>query len=118
VLFRVNARRLAELAHRALLRGMSTRDFAVVCIDVDDPDWHDLACYLMPENDWDEIRSRGDRPVARGTVTRSIAEYVSLVCPDVADALRRPLPDGLALVYVLGDGGCDVNVIEPMPEPS
>jgi hypothetical protein len=67
-LFRLNERRLAELAQRAVERGQTPREVMLVCILVDH--WRELLDQLMPSHDWQPIRDRGEQPIARGTAFR------------------------------------------------
>ncbi len=116
-LFDENRQRLAELAYRALRRGMKPVDFIIICIDVEDSEWTELVNHLMPDHDWQSIRDRGERPVARGSVTREVAEYLSKVAPAVASALSIPPPCGQVLTAVLGAGGVSIYFVKPQPDP-
>lgn len=95
--FTANKERLAQLEERAAEKGP---DFAVVCIDVDDPTWTDLVEQLMPGQDWSAIRATGAAPVARGIVTREpIVTLVEALYPAAGDP-----PEG-AFTVVFAAGG-------------
>lgn len=67
----LNEERLAQLAEKARVKSVETSvAYSVVCIDVDDKTWTPLVDALMPNHDWEQYRSRGERPVARGIVPR------------------------------------------------
>lgn len=117
-LYDLNETRLAQLAYRALRRGVSPDDLFIVCIDVDDESWRDLVEELMPGHDWQEYRDRGETPVARGSVTSGIREYLSEVVPDIKNALNGPLPKDAIRVIVMAEGGAAVHLIQPQEDPS
>lgn len=113
--FELNRKRLEELAYRALyVLKMDSEDFIIVCIEVDDPNWTDLADTLMPNYDWQKIRDRGEIPVARGSVHASIREFLKEMVPDITEALYRELPKGYVRAVVMGIGGASVYFIQPI----
>ncbi len=70
--------RLQSMRRRALELG----ERVVICIDVDDPAWRPLVDALMPDADWQSIRDRGERPIARGVVPLAmIADLVADTYP-------------------------------------
>jgi hypothetical protein len=116
-----NLERLEVLAWRAMhIRGLKPREFFVICINVDDPAWTDLAQELMPGHDWQEYRDRGETPVARGSVDRaSVGGYLAHVCPAIAPALMNPdVSEKCIQVVVLDAGGAAVYEVVPRAEPS
>jgi hypothetical protein len=115
-LFEQNEKRLKEMAHRALVRGLKPYEFLIVCIDGDDPSWTGLTDTLMPNADWQQFRDRGERPVARGSVLSPVRDYLADVMPDLADGLYGTLPEGFVRAVVLAAGGGSLYLIEPTPE--
>jgi hypothetical protein len=115
-LFEQNEKRLKEMAHRALARGLKPYEFLIVCIDVDDPGWKNLVDALMPDADWQQFRDRGEKPVARGSVLDSVRDYLADVLPDLADGLYGMLPEGIVRAVVLAAGGGSLYHIEATPE--
>jgi hypothetical protein len=115
LLFHQNKDRLEHMAFRATKKGMAREEFLTIAIDVDDPYWSDLVENLMPGQDFQAIRDRGEKPVARGTVyTDVIIDYLCEVCPDIAPALRSEPPQGFVRAVVLSKG-VSVYHIEPYP---
>lgn len=115
--YQLNKDRLAELAFRAFKKGLQASDFVVIAIDVDDPKWTEVVDGLMPNYDWDQIRRRGQKPVARGFWdSRPIVEYLSREVPEVTAALTSQVPQGLARAVVLAEGGASVFFIKPIPQ--
>lgn len=114
--YELNKHRLAELAMHAIKRGTPPVDFAVVCIDVDDPSWTEVVDYLMPGADWNQFRSRGEKPVARGTVNAPFLDYLCDVAPDVAAAKEMDLQPGFVRVAVMGCGGVSLYMLNPAAE--
>ena len=115
LLFYQNKDRLEHMAFIATKKGMAPKDFLTIAIDVDNPYWNDLVETLVPGQDWQEIRDRGEKPVARGTVcTEGIIDYLCHVCPDIASGLRSEPPQGLVRAVVLAEG-VSVYHIEPFP---
>jgi len=114
-------RRLEELAWRGLkLSKLKPTKFFVICIDVDDPAWTFLAETLMPNNDWQVYRDRGEKPIARGTVFfDNVGKYLANVCPGIAPALvARDATEQAILAVVLASGGASVYKVAPRAEPS
>lgn len=114
--FDENKDRLAQLAYRATKLGVRLADFLVVCIEVDDPAWTGLVDHFMPNYDWQSIRNRGEKPIARGTVSNDLTELLANVLPSIKSSLTGPLPAGRARAVVLADGGAAVYFIVPEPE--
>ena len=114
-LFQLNKERLEHMAFRAINKGMTNDEFVAVCIDVDDPDWTEVVDLLMPNHNWQEIRDRGEKPVARGTAMSVISEYLGEVVPDIKPALIGHLHTGVVRAIVMADGGASVYLIEPFP---
>ena len=109
--------RLERLAYKAIHdRKMGAEEFIVVCIDVDDPAWTDLAFHLMPGTDWQQYRNLGQRPMARGIVLAYICGYLGEVVPAIKEALFRKLPENTARAVIMGGGGASVYFIEPVSE--
>lgn len=115
-LFLLNKERLEQMAFRAMQKGLVPNEFVTVCIDVDDPTWTEIVESLMPNYNWQEIRNRGEKPIARGTVTACITDYLSEVLPDLETALVRSLPPGEVRAIVMAETGASVYFITPTPQ--
>lgn len=80
----------------------TNKPFGVIMIDVDVPDFADMAEALMPDHDWDSYRGRGEKPVARGCVPRELlVEMVNAVRED-ARVGADPMPERFTAVFGLG----------------
>lgn len=113
----VNRTRLEQLAARALSRGYRLADILIVCIDVDDPVWRPLVDEIMPGHDWERVRRTEGSSIARGSVMRKgVAEYVALVVPDIAHALRQKPRPGTVHAVICAQDGATVYEIEPRAE--
>lgn len=97
VFYDANADRMRQLEERAATKPEPS---VAICIDVDDSTWTQLVDALMPGQDWEQFRTRGEKPVARGVVPRKLV--VDLVA-DVYPAAGEP-PDG-AFTAVFAGGG-------------
>lgn len=97
-----DVKRMLQLQDRAKAKTEQTGEQQlVVCIDVDDPTWIDLVDMLMPGANWDEIRERGERPVARGVVPAApMAEVVAKGYPAAG-----VVPTDRTCVLVFAAGG-------------
>ena len=115
-LFELNAVRLAQLAYKALIKGMKPDEFAVICIDVDDPTWTDEVSILMPGHDWQQYRDRGEKPVARGNVSAEFCRYIGKVVPGIAKGMFEEVSRECIHVIVLGSGGASLYGIRPIVE--
>ncbi len=113
-LFTLNKSRLKILAAKALDRGLEANQFAVICIDVDDSTWTEEVDMLMPQHDWQQYRNRGERPVARGSVTKVFCDYIGEVVPGIASALLKDVPYDHVQAIVLGSGGASLYFIRPV----
>ncbi|MFC1645247.1 hypothetical protein ACFL08_04440 [Patescibacteria group bacterium] len=108
-LFLLNKERLEQMAHRAVFdKNMNPSDFLVVCIHVDDPAWTELVDFLMPGQNWQQYRDRGEKPVARGSVSIDLREHIAEVVPRIKDALFAEPPDGYVLAASFDAGGASV----------
>lgn len=115
-LFILNKERLEQMAFRALQKGFAPDAFVTVCIDVDDPTWTEVVECLMPNQNWQEIRDRGEKPVARGTALAELSDYISEIAPDLKTSLTGPLPDGLVRTIIMAGTGASVYFITPTPQ--
>ncbi len=70
--FAANSDRMRHFAGRVVELGRSGADTVITLIDVDDPTGHGrlLADLLMPGEDWQQYRDRGETPVARGLAAK------------------------------------------------
>jgi len=103
------------MAFRAIKRGLSREQFVVVAIDIDDPTWTEVVDAIMPGYNWQEIRERGEKPVARGSVRAEIIDCLGDVVPDIKPSLTCSLPEGAVRAIIMGSGGASVYFIEPLP---
>jgi hypothetical protein len=107
-LFEGQIDRLSQLAWRAInVKKMAIREFAIIAIEVDDPDWRPLADALMPDNEaqWQKLREQGMTPIARGIIPRETVKLIVDRVPDLKIILRRQPRYGTAYVIVLAAGG-------------
>lgn len=112
-LFELNKERLEHFAVRILERGQSLGEFYIVCIDVDDPSWTEVVEALMPNHNWQVIRDRGEKPVARGTAyVQGLKNYLTRTVPDIETGLTGPIPEGTIRVLVMAEGGVNVHLID------
>ena len=112
-----NMLNLQQLAFRSLLRGKGPKKEIIVCIDVDDPTWTFLVNKLMPDQNWDEIRAKGMKPVARGSLERAdISKLISLAIPSLGKLLEEDPKEGFFWAVVLTDGGGSLYEILPLPD--
>jgi len=115
-LFELNVVRLAQLAYKGLNRGMKPDEFAVICIDVDDPTWTDEVEVLMPGHDWQQYRDHGEKPIARGNVSAEFCRYIGRIVPGISKELLKDVSRDRIQVIVLGSGGASLYCIQPIVE--
>jgi len=115
-LFKINEERLKELAYRAIhVLKMDPKEFVVVCIDVDDPTWTEIVDVLMPNENWQRFRDRGEIPIARGSVYKEgICGFLKEVVPDISESLSVEPPEGDVFAIIMGDGGASVYLVKPV----
>jgi hypothetical protein len=95
-----NAERVAYFKRRITERGESGTNMVIVLIDPGDVHGGPIADVLMPGQNWQAIRDRGEAPVARGLARREpITEMVAVFDIDAATKLRAK-PDALFVVVV------------------
>ena len=109
---------LSRLARSALNKGVGVSDFVIVCIDVDDLSWKGVVDHLIPNHDWQQIRDRGEIPIAQGTVSSDFCDFIAEIVPDIEEALSEPIPEGQVYAFVMGAGGVSLYLIQPAPEDS
>ena len=95
----VNADRVAHFKKRVAELCLSTEDVVIVVLNVDDPNGELLADALMPGNNWQEIRDRGETPFARGIAKREGLQG-ALEILDKAAAEKLQNMKGLVVVVV------------------
>ena len=95
-----NADRVTHFKNRLSERGMSPNDAVIVILNVDDPHGGPLAEVLMPGEDWQQYRDRGEVPFARGLAMRpGIQEALASFDQDAAAKLLSVVDD-VAVVVV------------------
>jgi len=103
---------LKRLYAHAKDRGLSERDFMLVCIDVDDPSWTHIVDDLMPGENWQHYRGLGEKPVARGSVMRAgMVEHLAEMVPAIGQLLLDGPGVGAAHVVVMAGGGASVYLM-------
>lgn len=107
---------LEHLAFMATKKGLARKQFIMLVIDVEDPIWVDFLDDLMPNEDWQQYRDRGENPLALGTIyTEDIVDYLCEAVPDIAPGLTEDLPQGVVRAVVMAEGGASVYYIKPFP---
>lgn len=85
----LNADRVVHFKNRLAERGMTANQAVIVLLNVDDVHGGPLANILMPGQNWQEIRDRGEVPFARGLAMRDgIQEALSAFDKDAATKLQ------------------------------
>lgn len=109
---------LRWVARRARREGYSEKDVLLFCIAVDSA-WRPLVDLLMPGQDWQTTRDRGEPPVAVGYVRRAawVAHLVRHV-PDLGPKFNRRLPKGIYHALVCAAEEANVAFVRPPPEVS
>ncbi|OGG65429.1 hypothetical protein A3I99_01610 [Candidatus Kaiserbacteria bacterium RIFCSPLOWO2_02_FULL_45_11b] len=113
VMYSQSMPRLQHLAWRALnVHGQRNDEMVAVCIQVDSV-WRDVVDMLMPDQDWQPIRDRGEDPIALGTASWDICQIVAEKLPNIADTALEVPPAGMMKVIVLSDEGCTIYELKP-----
>ena len=105
-----------RLAAKYYAQGKDPNTYTLLCINVDDPWWTGLAEDLMPDENWQPYRDRGELPLARGAVTSDINAFIAEVCPDVAPLLTRKLAPHQVRIAILSFG-VSIYQIDVLPQP-
>lgn len=91
--------RVEHFIRRIGERGATGKDFVVLVINVDDETGGQWATDLMPGENWQPIRDRGEIPVARGLGGRdSVQAALAQECPEAAGELLG-IP-GIAIIVI------------------
>ena len=102
-IYTLNYERLCEFADRARKKEeQGLGEFAVICIDADDPSWKGELGALMPGYDFQKLRDLGQQPFGRGVIPREIAEGFVSRCPEI-----KGLPPGVHIL-ICGGGGLSI----------
>lgn len=116
LIFQDSRERLEHIAFKTIRKGLLPNQFLMVAIDVDDPSWTDVVEALMPGHNWQEIRDRGEKPIARGSaIAEPLVRYLSAAVPDIETALTGPLPERVVRAIVMAEGGASVYFLNPTP---
>lgn len=97
--FDLNADRVEHFKRRIKELGYKDTDMVIVLINVDDVKGGSIADILMPGFNWQEIRDRGQTPVARGLVDRIGIQGI-LATFDVEACEKLKGMDELAVVVI------------------
>lgn len=118
VLFEQNRGYLETVAGSTIRQGLRTREFITVLIDVDDPAFALAVESIMPGEDWQAVRDRGEKPLVRAAASDAFAGVVSQVLPGLAAALHPDLvPGGCVRSLIMARRGFSVYHITPqLPE--
>lgn len=96
------AERVRHFASRVEELNVTPEVVVIVLINVDDVHGRDLAEMLMPNNDWQPYRDRGEVPFARGLAVREpIQQYLN----SVDEEAGKKLADRVGLSVVVVDHG-------------
>lgn len=80
----LSADRVDYFRQRAVQLGQGPKEVVIVVINVDDKAGEILAEALMPGFNWDEIRAKGETPVARGLAGRDgVIEFAKKIDPNL-----------------------------------
>jgi hypothetical protein len=91
--------RVQHFINRMNVLERSPEDVVIVLINVDDIHGRHLADILMPGHDWQQYRSKGEVPYARGLAERAgIQEAIGLIDQDAGEKLKKH--KGIAVVVV------------------
>jgi hypothetical protein len=97
--FNLNVDRVEHFKNRLAQRGLTPNDAVIVLLNVDDVHGGPLANALMPGQNWQEIRDRGEVPFARGLAMRDgIQEAIEFF--DKEAALKLKEMAGVVVVVV------------------
>jgi hypothetical protein len=84
-----NADRVEHFKRRLADRGLTASDAVIVILNVDDMHGGMIADILMPGFNWQEVRDRGEVPIARGLAMREgIQEVLGAFDTEAAEKLR------------------------------
>jgi hypothetical protein len=108
--FEINADLVQHFKGRVAALGKSKEDVVIVLINVDDIHGRDLAEFLMPGANWQQVRDMGQVPYARGLADRmGIQKCLDALDKDAADKLIGC--DGIGVV-VIDHGTAEVFVAQ------
>lgn len=97
--FDVNSSRVEHFKNRMQERNLTPKDVVIAFLSVDDKNGEELANFIMPNYNWQEIRDRGEKPFLRGLVGRNfIQEALEIFDKEAAEKLEKI--DGIATVVV------------------
>ncbi len=105
--FEANKERVAHFSRRIDERGLTGADVVIVVLVVDDTYGGLLADTLMPGQDWQAVRDRGEIPIARGLAVREGIEEAIGTFDPIAAAKMRSNPSA-KLAVVVGAGIAEV----------
>jgi hypothetical protein len=102
----LNIDRVTHFKHRFAERKLQADESVIVVLNADDVHGNELAAVLMPDQNWQEIRDRGEVPFARGLAGRAFMQ-AALNAFD-ADAATKLLNMKQLAVVVVDHGVAEV----------
>jgi hypothetical protein len=86
----MNVERVIHFKQRLADRNLDASQAVIVILNVDDEKGAILADALMPGQNWQEFRDRGEVPFARGLATRpGVQEYLDAIDKEAAAKLKE-----------------------------
>lgn len=105
-----NSNRIQHFKERLLFKKLPVSEWLIIIANVDDQHGKVVANALMPGYDWDQYRSIGQVPYARGLTTRVYIQSVLDVIDPVAAEELRAVTDKVITVVI--DAGIAVVFTE------
>ena len=100
---KLHMERVNHFIRRIAEKGLDVDEWAIVILNVDDPNGGPLAEVLMPGADWQPYRDRGETPYARGLCSREgLQEGLDLLDKEAATKLRETKDETAILVMDYG----------------
>lgn len=104
-------------AHNAVhIQGRENDEFVILCVEVDDVFGSTLVEEMMPYENWQKIRDRGEKPVMHCIGSSNMCYELAENLPALKNELTEPPPPDAVKIIIIASGACLVYYVTLMPK--
>lgn len=113
----LSAQFIQSSAHKAIyVQERKNDEFVILCVEVDDGFGSKLVQEMMPDENWQQIRDRGEKPLMQWIGSASMCYDLAEDLPDLEKELTEPPPSHAIKVIIIASGACKIYYVKPMAQ--